>query len=231
MIRGRRQELYTGPRRRRSVKISCIVRWGMCLFLAVLFTVPPFLYYRYVYTYAKRLRVVDPGLVYRSGSMTVPGFRAAVKQYGFRTVLNLQDDVPDPDLANGYFGGGKTKERALCRELGIRYAFIGPDVVDRRTVPGCRPKAIDQFLELMDDPDTYPVLIHCKAGLHRTGCLVAVYRMEYDGWTMEQALRELKSHGFGEFASTKANEYIREYVVTYQPRHQESEVKSQEPAD
>jgi hypothetical protein len=199
----------------------------MCLFLAVLLTVPAFLYYRYTYTYRKRLRVVDPGLVYRSGSMTAPGFREAIKQLGIRTVLNLQDDVPDPNLANGYFGGGIIKERELCKELGVRYAFIGPDLVDRRKLPDARPKAIDQFLALMDDPSNYPVLIHCKAGLHRTGCLVALYRMEYDGWTMEAALRELKSHGFGEFVSTKANDYIREYVVGYRPRKREASVRGQ----
>ena len=34
----------------------------------------------------------------------------------------------------------------------------------------------------MDDPDSYPVLIHCNAGLNRTGVMVAVYRMEYQGW-------------------------------------------------
>jgi protein-tyrosine phosphatase len=61
-------------------------------------------------------------------------------------------------------------------------------------------------------------LIHCRAGLHRTGVISAVYRMEYDGWTPQEALRELKDHGFGEFASTAANVYVQQYVLTYQPR-------------
>ena len=70
----------------------------------------------------------------------------------------------------------------------------------------------------MDDPASYPVLIHCKAGLHRTGILAALYRMEYEGWTREEALHELKAHGYGEFASTAANHYINQYVLGYQPR-------------
>jgi protein-tyrosine phosphatase len=71
----------------------------------------------------------------------------------------------------------------------------------------------------MDDPANYPVLIHCKAGLHRTGCLVAVYRMEYEGWSPTEAIAEMKDLGFGDAACTSANDYIQQYVLTYQPRN------------
>jgi protein-tyrosine phosphatase len=69
----------------------------------------------------------------------------------------------------------------------------------------------------MDDPDIYPVLIHCRAGLHRTGVLTAVYRMEYQGWDMPAALREVKRNGFGETTCTTANPYVDQYVLRYQP--------------
>jgi protein tyrosine/serine phosphatase len=70
----------------------------------------------------------------------------------------------------------------------------------------------------MDDSNNYPLLVHCRAGLHRTGVITAVYRMEYEGWSPTAALRELKAHGFGEFASSSANMYIQQYVLSYQPR-------------
>ena len=194
-----------------------MLRWGMGLLIAGLLTAAPFLYYRYVYTFSKRLRVVEPGLVYRSGSMTAPGFRDAVRRYHIKTIVNLQDEYSDPDISKGYFTSENIRETDLCREMGVRYVFIAPDLINRHQLEGRRPKAIDQFLKLMDNPDNYPVLLHCRAGLHRTGCLVAIYRMEYDGWSMEQALGELKAHGFGEFVSTRANDYILEYVVNYQP--------------
>ena len=79
----------------------------------------------------------------------------------------------------------------------------------------------------MDDPANYPVLIHCKAGLHRTGILVAVYRMEYEGWTPQAAIRELKDNGFGEFVCSSANNYVQEYILTYRPRSRKSEVRGQ----
>ena len=76
---------------------------------------------------------------------------------------------------------------------------------------------IEEFLTLMDNPGTYPVLIHCRAGLHRTGVLAAVYRMEYQGWGPAAAFRELRRHGYGETNSTTANDYINQYVLSYRP--------------
>jgi N-alpha-acetyl-L-2,4-diaminobutyrate deacetylase len=61
------------------------------------------------------------------------------------------------------------------------------------------------------------VLIHCKAGLHRTGCMLAIYRMEYEGWTKRQAVQEMKDNGFGESACTSDNDYVMQYVLSYKP--------------
>jgi len=218
-----------GPEWRSKVKVPLVLRWLFCVLIGALLTVAPFFYYRYAYTFAKRLRVVDAGLVYRSGCMTAPGFREALTRYHIRTVLNVNDEAPDPDLAEGYFTANSIRESELCKEMKVNYVFLCLDLVDRRQAGSVRPQAIEQFLALMDNPDNYPVLIHCRAGLHRTGCLVALYRMEYDHWSMQQALGELKALGFGEYASTKANDYIAQYVVNYRPgiRNQPSGVRNQ----
>lgn len=42
-----------------------------------------------------------------------------------------------------------------------------------------------------------PVLIHCKHGSDRTGCVVAAYRMSFQNWTKEDAINEFKSGGYG----------------------------------
>src|SRR6202035_2396734 len=106
----------------------------------------------------------------------------------------------------------RIKESDLCRKLGVRYVLIEPDLVSKYQVPEKRPRAIEEFLRIMDDESNYPVLIHCKAGLHRTGVLSAVYRMEYQGWSHAAAYRELKGHGFGTWACTSANDYVNQYV-------------------
>jgi protein tyrosine/serine phosphatase len=192
-------------------------RWVLGLGLAVLLTVVPFVYYRYSYTDMKRLRVVQPGVLYRSGQLSVDGFTRAVLRYRIRTIVNAQDEWPDPDVVGNWFNTGTIKESELCRQLGVNYVHLAPDLISRRRVPRDRPGAVDRFLEIMDDPANHPVLLHCRAGLHRTGVLAAVYRMEYQGWGQLQAIEEMKEHGFGAFFCTTANDYVTQYVLTFRP--------------
>ncbi len=204
-----------------------VLRWALGLGIAAMLTIGPFVYYRVQYTTHKRLRVVTPGVLYRSGQMTDEGFADAVARYHIRTIVNVQDDFPDPDISRTYFDRRTVKESAMCQQLGVRFVFVPPDVIARSRAPAEQPAALDRFWEVMDDPANYPVLIHCKAGLHRTGVLVAAYRIEYEGWTPMAAFRELKAQGFGEFVATSANDYIQEYVLTYRPRSQKPEARSQ----
>ncbi len=41
------------------------------------------------------------------------------------------------------------------------------------------------------------ILIHCKHGSDRTGLIVAMYRIVFQGYTKEQAIREMTEGGFG----------------------------------
>ncbi len=147
--------------------------------------------------------------------MTADGFADAVERYHIRTILNVQDEYPDPDLDVSFWGRRTIKESELCRQLGVRYVHLAPTLISRRLIPEQRPPAIDEMLALLDNESNYPVLIHCHAGLHRTGILTAVYRMEYQGWSADEAYREMKAQGFGPWVCTCANDYVTQYVLSY----------------
>jgi protein tyrosine/serine phosphatase len=197
--------------------MSALVRWALALAVALPVTVLPVAFYRVVYVHGKRLREVSPGRVYRSGQMTAAGFADAVAVHHVRTIINLQDEYEDPDISLDYLGTGTVQESDLCRRLGVNYVYLPPDLISRRRIPAERPAAIDRLLRLLDDPASYPILLHCRAGLHRTGVMVAVYRMEYEGWSPGAALDELRANGFGEWDSCAANDYITQYILTYRP--------------
>ena len=54
-----------------------------------------------------------------------------------------------------------------------------------------------RFLAIVTDPNRTPVLLHCKHGADRTGAMTAIYRIAVQGWSKDDAIREMKEGGFG----------------------------------
>ena len=52
---------------------------------------------------------------------------------------------------------------------------------------------IRQFLEVVSDRRHRIVFVHCKKGADRTGVMIALSRMAYDGWTPARAMREMRA--------------------------------------
>jgi tyrosine-protein phosphatase SIW14 len=198
-------------------------RWVLATVLAMLIIAVPAVRYRVVYSTEKRFREVTPGKFYRCGQLSADAFRKQIREHHIKTVVNLQDEFPDPLLSEGYWDRPHVPESQVCAEAGANFLFLSfagdRGLLERNAAsPTHRPRVIDEFLKVCDDPNNYPILIHCMAGLHRTGALTAVYRMEYEGWPVADAVRELRANGYGDRKATTANDYIYEYLYLYQPR-------------
>jgi protein tyrosine/serine phosphatase len=123
---------------------------------------------------------VTPGVLYRSGQLTKTQIRQAVAKYGIRTIINFQTP-----------GAGVNAERSLAKDLGVDFENL--------PMPGSGFGKEAQFREVLsvcDDPARRPVLIHCARGTCRTGTAVALYRLERDGWTVDDVAVELKRQGY-----------------------------------
>ncbi len=52
---------------------------------------------------------------------------------------------------------------------------------------------VAKVLAVLSDPSNGKVFVHCRRGADRTGTVVAMYRIEHDHWSNQQALEEAKS--------------------------------------
>ena len=111
------------------MRSSAWIRWGMGLAIALMIVLVPFVYYRMTFAGAKRLRPVTAGKVYRSGCLTADGFREAIRKFGIRTVINLQEEAPDPSLPRSFFSRAQIRESEVCRDMGVRFVFLEVDTL------------------------------------------------------------------------------------------------------
>lgn len=97
-------------------------------------------------------------------------------------------------------------EKRMCKELGM-------DFVSLALPWGKEPPAdmVDTFLKTMNDDKALPAYVHCHHGRDRTGTMVAVYRMNFYGYSGEKALDEMKSFGF----KPKDYPFYANYVLQY----------------
>jgi protein tyrosine/serine phosphatase len=160
----------------------------------------------------RNFRVVREGVLYRSGQMTALGLRRAVHDYGIRTVINLRDGTTALDRA----------EEEYCRKQGIRFVRLPPRNWGDGTAAPPVADSVRTIRAVLADPANHPVLIHCFAGTHRTGAHCAIYRMEFEGWTNEQALTELKAFGYHNIdEELDVLGYLERYIPTWQRKKNE----------
>jgi len=117
---------------------------------------------------------------------------------GIKTIIDLREDA-------------KFDSRELAEKAGLKYLTI--------PLNAKRPPTLiesNRFLSLVDDQENWPVYVHCAGGRHRTGVLVAVYRMERDGWNAERAFQEMKDY---KFYSRFGHGGMKDYVYDYYRRH------------
>ena len=137
------------------------------------------------------LHRVSDGL-YRGAQPTDAGF-AELAKMGVKTVVNLRSFHSD---------------RIRCRRHDLRYERIRCQAWD------ADDDEVVEFLRIATDPKRQPVFVHCQHGADRTGMMTAVYRVAVEGWTKEEAIREMTEGGFGYHTFWRGLiEYVRELDV------------------
>jgi tyrosine-protein phosphatase SIW14 len=131
---------------------------------------------------------------YYRGAQPETGDYQSLADLGVKTVIDLRNDPTD-------------YEKGSAEAVGMKYVNI--------PMSGWKsPKDADiqKFLDLLNDPETGTVFVHCKAGIHRTGITAAVYRFTKYGWDYDKAYKEMKNY---EFSTGWVHGALKDYVVDY----------------
>ncbi|MAT16325.1 MAG: hypothetical protein CMJ46_13770 [Planctomyces sp.] len=157
-------------------------------------------FFKYQY-FAKRFGTVIEGEIYRSGQISVAMFEPTIKEHNIQVVIDLTGyDYTDPEQVNEV----ETSER-----LGIehcRYRLDGDgrgDIMQYATT-------IEKLVECQ--AQNKPVLVHCAAGAHRTGGVVACYRMLLEGVPADEAYDEMCDYGLRGGVEGRLPVYINEHM-------------------
>ncbi len=152
----------------------------------------------------REFRVVREGVLYRSGQMKLPALKRIRHDYGIRTIINLREKTP----ANK----ADEDEEKFCAAEELNYFRFPVVHWESATGPAPIEENVRRFRAILDDPRNHPVLLHCHAGIHRTGAYCAIFRMEYDGWSNADAIAELRASGYTNlFNELDVLGYLRNY--------------------
>jgi len=114
---------------------------------------------------------------FRSAQPSRTGFTTLVNELGLRTTVSLRLFHSDEDLVQDL---GIAAQRFPIRTWSIREETVIAPLTAIRTAQRLGP-----------------VLLHCQHGADRTGLVSALYRVLFQGWSKQDALREMKEGRFG----------------------------------
>jgi tyrosine-protein phosphatase SIW14 len=152
----------------------------------------------------RNFRVVYEGVLYRSAQLSLAGLKRLIHDYRIKTVVSLRDGEKTNDME---------EEKYLAQETDLNFVRIPPRAwwASDGSVPA--EIGLAEFRAVMENAANYPVLVHCFAGIHRTGAFCAVWRIDHDGWTNEDAIAEMRRLGY-----TVEHMDVLPYLRNYQPR-------------
>jgi protein tyrosine phosphatase (PTP) superfamily phosphohydrolase (DUF442 family) len=127
------------------------------------------------YTGLPNFGEVTPNL-FRGGQPGADGLKA-LKKMGVSIIVDMR-------------GGHSEHEQRAVEELGMEYISIPFHC------PFPSDKPFIRFLTIMEQNPNKKVFVHCRLGNDRTGMAIASYRIAEEGWSADEALKEMELFGF-----------------------------------
>lgn len=129
--------------------------------------------------------------LYRGAQPTADGFRE-LKKMGVAIVVDLRLT-------------GRGKERQAVEANGMEYVSIPWHCYFPKD------KVMARFLAVLRENQGKKIFVHCRYGDDRTGMMVAVYRMADEGWTPDEARKEMNVFGFHHLVCPSLGPYEKHF--------------------
>jgi len=113
--------------------------------------------------------------LYRGAQPTSEGFQQLDKM-GIKTVISLRHFHSDKELIKG---------------LSLQYEPIPFNTWNPKE------EYVVKFIDIVKDKNNHPIFVHCQHGADRTGTMIAIYRIVFEDWDTEKAIKEMTEGPFG----------------------------------
>jgi hypothetical protein len=152
----------------------------------------------------KHFAVHEPGMMYRSAWLEPDVFSELIEEYQFRAIVNLCEPG---EMGEERWNG----ERAAVRNAGAKLFEVPmPTSVD------IDDPALEKHIELLKNPDNYPMLVHCQHGVTRTAKFLAMYDIVFRHMSAADSLAAQPL-----FGRRDHNVNIRAFVKNFEAEHTE----------
>lgn len=153
---------------------------------------------------------ITEGKVYKSGVIPPDEIANYVKKYNIKSIVDLRfpgtaDLVNNPEIPTEL----TAEIEAIAKIKGVNYFNNGSDQVPTQ-------ENVNSFLKIMDNKANYPVLIHCYHGVGRAEMYAAIYRIEYENFTNEEARNGVRT--LIKFSSFDDGKPKGDYLMHYKSR-------------
>jgi len=132
-------------------------------------------------------------ILYRGGQPAESDYKV-LAAFGIHTIIDLRNDE-------------ETFAKSAAEAAGLKYYNISMDGVSAPS-----DSDVAKFLSIINDPSSGKIFMHCKAGIHRTGAMGAVYRIAHDGWDYDKTYAEMKNY---EFSAGLFHGALKSFVKKY----------------
>lgn len=181
-----------GPQAQHRSIVPSIIRGALAGLLAVsLATVGRVL--------GDNLNDVQSGRVYRSGQLSPARLKEVIEERQIRTVVNLRGCCPDFEWHR--------QECKVTHDTGVSQEDIFLSAV---RLPS--PTEVRRLLHVLDHSD-YPILLHCRQGVDRTGLAAVMVQLLTGGVALTEA-REQLSLRYG-YVPCNGTEKMTQFVGLY----------------